>query len=135
MADATDYYAALEVPRTASADEIKKQYRKLARKHHPDVNAGNKEAEARFKEINEANEVLGDKEKRKRYDELGANWNEVGRGAAQGRGWPGGGVRVDFEASEIDVQGTTYPFGPLRDVAQELVALGGFEAVLAKRLS
>jgi curved DNA-binding protein len=61
------------------------------------VNAGNKEAETRFKEFNEANEVLGDKEKRKRYDELGANWNEVGRGAPQGRPWPGGGVRVDFE--------------------------------------
>ena len=92
-----DYYRILGVAKTASDKEIKAAYRKLARKHHPDVNAGNKEAEARFKEINEANEVLGDKEKRKRYDELGANWNEVGRGAPQGRAWPGGGVRVDFE--------------------------------------
>jgi curved DNA-binding protein len=92
-----DYYRILGVAKTASDKEIKAAYRKLARKHHPDVNAGNKDAESRFKEINEANEVLGDKEKRKRYDELGANWNEVGRGAPQGRPWPGGGVRVDFE--------------------------------------
>ena len=92
-----DYYRILGVAKTATDKEIKAAYRKLARKHHPDVNQGNKAAEARFKEINEANEVLGDKEKRKRYDELGAKWNEVGRGAPQGRGWPGGGVRVGFE--------------------------------------
>ncbi len=92
-----DYYKILGVAKTATEKEIKAAYRKLARKHHPDVNPGNKEAEARFKEINEANEVLGDKEKRKRYDELGANWDAFGRGAPQGRRWPGGGVRVDFE--------------------------------------
>jgi curved DNA-binding protein len=95
--DYKDYYRTLGVAKTASEKEIKAAYRKLARKHHPDVNPGNKEAEARFKEINEANEVLGDKEKRQRYDELGANWDAVGRGAPQGRPWPGGGVRVDFE--------------------------------------
>ena len=92
-----DYYRILGVAKTATEKEIKAAFRKLARKHHPDVNPGNKEAEARFKEINEANEVLGDKEKRKRYDELGANWNSVGREGAQGRAWPGGGVRVEFE--------------------------------------
>jgi len=92
-----DYYRILGVAKTATDKEIKAAYRKLARKHHPDVNAGNKEAEARFKEINEANEVLGDKEKRKRYDELGANWNALGREGPPGRAWPGGGVRVDFE--------------------------------------
>jgi curved DNA-binding protein len=92
-----DYYKILGVAKTATEKEIKAAYRKLARKHHPDVNPGNKEAEARFKEINEANEVLGDKEKRKRYDELGANWDAFGRGAPQGRRGPGGGgVRVDF---------------------------------------
>ena len=92
-----DYYKILGVAKTATEKEIKAAFRKLARKHHPDVNPGNKEAEARFKEINEANEVLGDKEKRKRYDELGANWDAFGRQAPQGRAWPGGGVRVDFE--------------------------------------
>jgi len=91
-----DYYKILGVAKGASEKEIKAAYRKLARKHHPDVNPGNKEAEARFKEINEANEVLGDKEKRKRYDELGANWDAFGRGAGPGRGWPGG-VRVEYE--------------------------------------
>ena len=92
-----DYYRILGVAKTATDKEIKAAYRKLARKHHPDVNQGNKAAEARFKEINEANEVLGDKEKRKRYDELGANWNAFGREAPQGRPWPGGGVRLDFQ--------------------------------------
>ena len=69
-----DYYATLGVAKTASEKEIKQAFRKLARKHHPDVNPGDKAAEAKFKEINEAYEVLGDPEKRKKYDELGANW-------------------------------------------------------------
>src|SRR5881394_2123806 len=69
-----DYYQTLGVAKSASDKEIKQAYRKLARKHHPDVNPGDKAAEAKFKEINEAYEVLGDPPKRKKYDELGANW-------------------------------------------------------------
>jgi DnaJ-class molecular chaperone len=69
-----DYYDVLGVSKTATADDIKKAYRKLARKHHPDVNPGDKSAEDRFKDINEAYEVLSDAEKRKRYDQLGSNW-------------------------------------------------------------
>ena len=69
-----DYYEVLGVPRTASAKEIKSAFRKLARQYHPDVNAGDAAAEARFKEVNTANEVLSDASKRKKYDELGPDW-------------------------------------------------------------
>src|SRR5260370_39745018 len=69
-----DYYETREVPRGAAEEAIRKAYRKLARKHHPDVNRSDKSAEEKFKEINEAYEVLSDAEKRKRYDRLGANW-------------------------------------------------------------
>ena len=69
-----DYYQILGVPRTATEAEIKRAYRKLARKHHPDLNPGDKTAEEKFKEINEAYTVLSDTEKRQRYDELGPNW-------------------------------------------------------------
>ncbi len=71
-----DYYKVLGVSRDATQDQIKKAFRKLAVKYHPDKNPGNKEAEVRFKEITEAQEVLGDPEKRRRYDQLGKNWND-----------------------------------------------------------
>jgi DnaJ-class molecular chaperone len=82
--DFKDYYATLGVSKTASEKEIKQAFRKLARKHHPDLNPGDKVAEARFKEINEAYEVLGDPEKRKKYDELGANWRMYEQQARSG---------------------------------------------------
>jgi curved DNA-binding protein len=106
-----DYYKALGVAKTASAKEIKQAFRKLARKVHPDVNPDDTSAEGRFKDLNEAYEVLGDPEKRKKYDELGANWRMYEQaGAAGGRagagpnptgawnvhmgGGPGGGFRT-----------------------------------------
>ncbi len=73
-----DYYETLGVAKTASDDEIRSAFRKLARKYHPDVAKDKKAAEEKFKEINEAYEVLGDTEKRKKYDELGAGWNQPG---------------------------------------------------------
>jgi curved DNA-binding protein len=104
-----DYYAILGVPRTAPQEEIRKAFRKLARQHHPDVAKDKKAAEAKFKEINEANEVLGDPAKRKRYDELGADWDKgprqqapqgwedmFGRGGGGFGGQEGGGGFSDF---------------------------------------
>jgi DnaJ-class molecular chaperone len=88
-----DYYATLGVTKAASEADIKRAYRKLAREFHPDLNPGDKKAEARFKEINEANEVLGDPDKRKKYDELGANWRDYERAAEAGAGGFGGGAR------------------------------------------
>jgi DnaJ-class molecular chaperone len=87
--DFKDYYATLGVAKTATDKEIKQAFRKLARKFHPDVNPGDKSAESRFKEINEAYEVLGDAEKRRKYDELGANWRAYEHAADQGGPPPG----------------------------------------------
>src|SRR3954465_6338629 len=93
-----DYYATLGLDKKATDADIKKAYRRLARKHHPDLNPGDKAAETKFKEINEANEVLGDPEKRRKYDELGANWRAYeqapnGGGYAPGpEAWSGRGA-------------------------------------------
>lgn len=104
-----DYYASLGVPRSASDDEIKKAFRKLAREHHPDVAKDKKRAEEKFKEINEAYEVLSDPDKRKRYDELGADWKsgsefrpppgweQFGGGRSYRRGAAGGPQDYDFQ--------------------------------------
>ncbi len=112
-----DYYKVLGVDKKASQDEIKKAYRKLAVKYHPDKNKGKKDAEEKFKEINEANEVLGDKEKRKKYDELGENWKYYqqsggDQGGAQDFDWSryanqgGGQTRYTYEGDMGDFGGS-----------------------------
>jgi DnaJ-class molecular chaperone len=120
--DFKDYYATLGVTKTSTDKEIKQAFRRLARKHHPDVNPGDKAAEARFKEINEAYEVLGDPDKRRKYDELGANWRQYeeaarsGAGPVPGGGWQGGfgagggGFRTMSEEEMRDLFGEADPF-------------------------
>jgi curved DNA-binding protein len=90
-----DYYDVLGVSKTASENDIKQAYRKLARKYHPDVNPGDKAAEDKFKEINEAYEVLSDLDKRKRYDALGPNW-KAGEEFRPPPNWEGGGMNVEY---------------------------------------
>ena len=96
--DFKDYYQILGVAKDATQAEVKKAFRKLARVHHPDVAADKASAEAKFKEINEAYEVLGDPEKRKKYDTLGANWDQPG-GGYQGGPMPGGGAEFEFDGT------------------------------------
>ena len=104
-----DYYETLGVSKTASEDEIKSAFRKLARKHHPDVAKDKKAAEEKFKQINEAYEVLSDPEKRQKYDQLGANWNQPG-GFQPPPQW-GGGQPGGFRWGSGENGGVEFEFG------------------------
>src|SRR6185369_14074902 len=96
-----DYYKSLGVEKKASQDELRKAFRTLARQYHPDVAQNKVQAEEKFKEINEAYEVLGDPEKRKKYDTLGANWNRQG-GFQPPPGWQGGRAQAGGEAEGFE---------------------------------
>jgi DnaJ-class molecular chaperone len=113
MAKTKDYYEVLGVPRTANQKEITSAFRKLARKHHPDLNAGDKGSEAKFKEISQAHDVLSDAKKRSLYDEFGSNWAaaeaggvQPGQGGARGGGFrpqsSGGGGGVQYRTVTAD---------------------------------
>lgn len=105
-----DYYAVLGVDKTDSKDEIKKAYRKLARKLHPDLNPDDATAEEKFKELNEAYEVISDEENRRKYDRYGQYWKQAQEGRAS-EGYPGGypegypGTATGFEESEFSGYG------------------------------
>ena len=107
-----DYYASLGIPRTASEADIKKAFRKLAREFHPDVAKAQKRAEEKFKEVNEAYEVLGDPAKRKQYDELGANW----KSGAEFRpsGWGGQLATMKFLRDILILLSTAILIRPIR---------------------
>src|ERR1700734_13997 len=98
-----DYYALLGVKKTASADDIRKAFRKLARKYHPDVNPGDKKAEEKFKEISEANDILSDEKKRKIYDQFGFYSDQIDPATAEAAARPG--------QSSAGQQGVPFDFG------------------------
>jgi curved DNA-binding protein len=125
-----DYYEILGVPRTASQAEIKKAFRKLARDHHPDRNPGDKAAEKRFKDLNEANAVLSDSDKRAQYDALGSNWEQFQRaGGRPGTGDPfgPGGPFAGFGGAE-GRGGTDGVGGQQGNVRYEFRTAGGGDA-------
>ncbi|HET9780460.1 MAG TPA: J domain-containing protein [Candidatus Dormibacteraeota bacterium] len=122
MPKTKDYYEVLGVPRAASAKEISAAFRKLARKYHPDLNSGDKQAEARFKEISEAHEVLSDPKKKQLYDEFGENWaSAAAAGVQPGQaGVPRGGFRTDGGAGPRVQYRTVTP-----DEMEDLFGEGG----------
>ena len=125
MAEKRDYYEVLGVSKNASDDEIKKAYRKLAIKYHPDKNPGDKEAEAKFKEINEAHDVLSDKQKRARYDQFG----HAGVGGAGG-GFGGFSGNPFGQAGGFNYNGQTFNFdfgngGIFDDIIGNIFGFGG----------
>ena len=115
-----DYYAVLGVEKNADAQRIKQAYRRLARRHHPDLNPGDRSAAERFKEIGEAYEVLSDPDRRRRYDRLGANWGRHQRDFRDGPARSGPGPRPDpgsfsdFSSFFLHLFGPDSPFGPLQ---------------------
>lgn len=132
-----DYYEILGVPRTATPKEVKAAFRKLARKHHPDLNPGDPEAERRFKEVNQAHEVISDPEKRRKYDEFGRDWQRYEQWEAAGRPGPSpfggggpapaggvpfaaGGPQVEYRTVSPEEMEQMFGSGDLPDFIQEM---------------
>ncbi len=129
-----DYYKVLGVDKNASENDIKKAYRKLARKYHPDLNPGDKEAEKKFKEINEANEVLSNPENRKKYDKYGEHWqhaDEIEKQRAQQQAYGGGGAGFDFSGFG-GFGGGGYDESDYSDFFQSMFG-GGYSGASGKR--
>lgn len=143
MAQKEDYYKTLGVSRTASADDIRKAYRRLARKHHPDVNPGDKSAEEKFKKISEANDVLSDPKKREVYDKFGSYSDSLRDAAARGAtAGPGGGF--DFDWGSVFTgggaaganAGQSAGGGPsIKDIFSDLFSGGGTRAQQTRQQS
>ena len=111
MAEKRDYYEVLGIAKGASEDEIKKAYRKQAKKYHPDLHPGDKEAEEKFKEVNEAYEILSDADKRARYDQFGHAGVDPNYGAGAGGGFGGGFAGFDGDIDLGDIFGSFFGGG------------------------
>ncbi|MFI4876214.1 MAG: DnaJ C-terminal domain-containing protein [Blastopirellula sp. JB062] len=125
-----DHYKTLGVSRSANADEIQKAYRKLAQKYHPDLNPDDKKAQERFKEIQNAYDVLGDSEKRTQYDQFGHGFEQMGGGGPQGGPWrrPGGGPGEEFDFSDLFGGGGGEASGGFSDIFRQFTGGGGRRA-------
>lgn len=125
MPKTKDFYEVLGVPRTASQKDISSAFRKLARKYHPDLNSGDKQAEARFKEISEAHEVLSDTKKKKLYDEFGENWaSAAAAGVEPGQGGRAGGFRTEGGGAGPRVQYRTVSPEEMEDLFGDSAGFG-----------
>ena len=121
-----DYYKVLGVDKSASQDDIKKAYRKLARKHHPDLNPDDKEANKQFQQINEANEALSDPDKRKKYDEYGENWKHADQFQQSGQSRnPFGGGRSSYGGGGSEGFGGGFGGGDFSDFFESMFGGGG----------
>jgi len=136
--DYKDYYKILGVERKATTDEIRKAYRKLAKQYHPDYNPNNKQAEERFKEVNEAYEVLSDAKKRSHYDRLGSDYSQWQRRGGPGNfnwdqygGFPGGGTRVNMDDLNDMFGGAG---GGFSDFFQTIFGMGGARPTSRSRM-
>ena len=139
MAQREDYYKILGVKRTATADEIRKAYRRLARKYHPDVNPNDKTAEDKFKQLSEANDVLSDPKKREVYDKFGSDSDNLKDPAARGAGAGAGGFDFEwgaFQGAQAGQSGApgagSQGTGGFRDIFSELFSGGGRTATQAR---